>query len=673
MKYIVVDIEVAGESEHLSRSLSYYSDNSKITLINFIVYENKEAISFSDLLIESTKNKPNIICIDYLGQSEEVNKVLERLFLSFMEDEHVIKVAHNAIFDRVCLTKKFKKVNQKNWFCTKTFALFCGLPCWLIQLAELFFNIKDFKNIYKDTFKFMKLKKVNELIEKNYPFNLSYSYKYFKIYGKTDVSITNALLIFWANNLFFKTALENYIDSQIPLYDIDIKINNDGIPINYSMCELLLKIRNELLYKNYQEVEKQFPGLNVNSTQQLKKELSKLLNKEIKSIATDKIILLIGKNEKADLLINARLAGSKTSLSKINNILKYGNKSTLKHTLIMYGANTTGRWSGKYENFLNIPKTIYSKDEIKNIRQSLIEGYELDSIASLMDTPIQEILPRMMRSLIEAPKDYTFIVSDLKTIEPTLEFYITGDVKALTMCLQGDIYIMFASFIFNSPEEQITKKQRTKAKPVVLGCGYGMGPNKLKSYAESMGVMLTEQEAIEYHTKYHEFFSSVSKFHKTIQQAMINVLLSGKSIAIYGMIISKHESFIKSINCMISIKLISGRELMYRDVEFNNEGLSYMTVKNYREKLWGGKLVGHIVQATARDVFCEVLKNLNQTKYFKDIVFHVYDSIICKIKESEAEKLKPLFDKEFSQLPIWLTDFPGNKLLHESYVNKFFL
>ena len=34
----------------------------------------------------------------------------------------------------------------------------------------------------------------------------------------------------------------------------------------------------------------------------------------------------------------------------------------------MYGANTTGRWSGKYENFLNIPKTIYSKDEIKKYK-----------------------------------------------------------------------------------------------------------------------------------------------------------------------------------------------------------------------------------------------------------------------------------------------------------------
>ena len=74
--------------------------------------------------------------------------------------------------------------------------------------------------------------------------------------------------------------------------------------------------------------------------------------------------------------------------------------------------------------------------------------------------------------------------------------WLAGDNEMLDTIRSGrDPYKEFIVAQRGVAYDDVTKAQRTYAKPVILGCGYGLGGAGLVAYAGSMGVDMDETEA----------------------------------------------------------------------------------------------------------------------------------------------------------------------------------
>jgi DNA polymerase I-like protein with 3'-5' exonuclease and polymerase domains len=76
-----------------------------------------------------------------------------------------------------------------------------------------------------------------------------------------------------------------------------------------------------------------------------------------------------------------------------------------------------------------------------------------------------------------------------------------------------DLHKLVSGRVFDKPENELTKAERTKAKPINFGKPGGMGNTKLKQYAKvSYGVQLTDDEVQELSDAWFELFPEMRDF-----------------------------------------------------------------------------------------------------------------------------------------------------------------
>jgi len=85
--------------------------------------------------------------------------------------------------------------------------------------------------------------------------------------------------------------------------------------------------------------------------------------------------------------------------------------------------------------------------------------------------PVADILGGAIRHVIRAEEGKTLVACDLSSIESVVLGWITECHKVDDTFRNGrDTYKVFASEYYGTPYDEVTKKQRTFAKPPVLGC-----------------------------------------------------------------------------------------------------------------------------------------------------------------------------------------------------------
>ena len=106
---------------------------SSIDLTKSGVYRYTEAPDFQILLFGyAIDNKP-VQVID-LASGEEIPKNI----INMLYDPDVLKIAHNALFERVCLSRHFQKpISPEPWHCTMVHAYYLGLPGPLEDVARI--------------------------------------------------------------------------------------------------------------------------------------------------------------------------------------------------------------------------------------------------------------------------------------------------------------------------------------------------------------------------------------------------------------------------------------------------------------------------------------------------------------------------------------------------------
>ncbi|HCO72076.1 MAG TPA: hypothetical protein DIT57_08055 [Enterococcus sp.] len=244
----------------LNIDIETYSDED---LTKVGVYRYAERPNFEVLLFAYSIDDSDVECED-LTISEIPRHVLQAL-----TDKTVLKIAFNAQFERICLSKHLGipyYLDPKQWRCTMVHANELGLPASLGQCAK-YLNIKQKKDtrgtqLINYFSKPCKPTKANGMRTRNLPEHDPEKWQTFIDYCVQDVVVEMAI----ADKLNQFPVKE----SEWELYALDQNINDRGTEIDCELAVAAVEIMEDLTAENMDELKRITDLDNLNSLKQLK-------------------------------------------------------------------------------------------------------------------------------------------------------------------------------------------------------------------------------------------------------------------------------------------------------------------------------------------------------------------------------------------------------------------
>ena len=232
-----------------------------------------------------------------------------------------------------------------------------------------------------------------------------------------------------------------------------------------------------------------------------------------------------------------------------------------------------------------------------------------------------------------------------------------------------DIYRTLASQIYQIPEEQVTKAQRQFGKMGILGCGYGMGPDKFYQSCISARLVTTPEEAAQVVDIYRSYYEAIPRFWKQSEQALRSAFANPGKKFFFGRD-RQLVAFRRSDKEDLQVRLPSNRILFYPSPHevvrdgWSKPSLAYKTfmgTKAFSKTIYGGLIVENIVQAIARDLMAEAMLALDSAGF--PLTMTVHDEIVAEVHPwnvpelLEAKGTRSLEDI-MTTPPDWATDLP---------------
>lgn len=297
-----------------------------------------------------------------------------------------------------------------------------------------------------------------------------------------------------------------------------------------------------------------------------------------------------------------------------------------------YGANRSGRWSGKIIQLQNLPQN--HMPDLEQAR-NLVKRGNYDVLEMLYDS-VPEVLSELIRTAFIPRPGYKFIVADFSAIEARVLSHLAQESwRNKVFANNGDIYCASASAMFGVTVEKHGQNShlRQKGKISELGLGYGGGCGALKSMG-ALDMGLAEEELQSLVDAWRTSNPNIVQFWWDVDKA-VKIAIKQKTTT------ETHGIYFIYQSGMLFIKLPSGRKLTYVKPkigvnQFGGESVTYegvgATKKWERIESYGPKFVENIVQAISRDILSYAMHTLKS--YF--ICGHVHDELIieCNIDES---------------------------------------
>jgi DNA polymerase bacteriophage-type len=356
-------------------------------------------------------------------------------------------------------------------------------------------------------------------------------------------------------------------------------------------------------------------------------------------------------------VLRRRLGLSQAAVAKFAKIEDLAIGGRVHGLLQMYGAGRTGRWSGRAVQLQNLKRPTMrdpdrAADTLRDAPAVFPMLYTLEDLGSLI------------RSAFCAPSGKRLVVADLASIESRVLGWVAGCPSLNAVFRDGrDPYKAFAAEWLGKPEEDVTKGERNTAKPGVLGCGYGLGPDGLLKYADSMGVTLDREQAVSTVGTFRKVYREIVLLWRSLEGAFRQAAILRESAQCGVLRVEPNERF-------TTIRLPSGRKLWYLDVEGGAGDLSFMGMDQFSHKwdrirTYGARLVENVVQAIARDILLHGL--LRARERGLSIVGHVHDEILCEEPADQAENALEALRAAMTDTPPWA---PGLLLGAAGYVSQ---
>ena len=231
---------------------------------------------------------------------------------------------------------------------------------------------------------------------------------------------------------------------------------------------------------------------------------------------------------------------------------------------------------------------------------------------NLQNIPVRKELGSQIRKMFIAAPGKVLVDADYSQIELRLLAHISGDERMQGAFNSGeDVHRVTASQVFNTPLEEVSSIQRSRAKAVNFGIVYGISAWSL---AQDIGVF--PNEAKEYMDAYLEKYSGVREYMKRIVEQ------------------AKADGYVKTL--------------------YNRRrALPELKSSNFNMRSFGERVALNMpIQGTAADIIkiamVNVYKRLRSEKLKAKLILQVHDELICECPEDEAEKVSHILAEEMS-------------------------
>ncbi len=621
------------------------------------VYRYAEDPDFEVLLFGVSIDGGPVQCYDLKSGENLPPEIVSGLL-----DKSVMKIAFNAQFERICLSRHLGKyLAPVSWRCTMVSSLALGLPGSLEAVGAVLGLEKQKMKEGKDLIRYFcipcKETKTNGRRTRNLPSHAPQQWELFKAYNIRDVETEMAIADKISRFPVGDQVWEQYV--------LDQYINDAGVEIDAVFVEKAIEC-DETLREKYISRAREITGLdNPNSPLQIKDWLSEhglqmesLSKKDVRAA----IPTAIGDVKE---VLELRQLTSKSSVKKYTAMESCRCKDGRAHGLLQFlGAGRTGRWAGRLVQVQNLPRNEISDLEVARnlIRSGCFEAAEL-----LYDS-VPDVLSQLIRTAFIPHNNNKFIVADYGQVEARYLSWMAGEKWRMEVFENDeDIYCASASQMFGVPVEKhgINGELRQKGKISELALGYG-----------GSSMALLAMGAIEQGLKEEELKPLVDSWRAA--NPKIVKLWWDTGDAVIKTVKDKLPQQVKNIRTryesgFLIITLPSGRELFYAkpriiENEYGRESVTYEGVgaaKRWeRIESYGPKFIENVTQAACRDLLAEAMLRLDKAGY--KIVMHVHDEVII---EAPMDADVDTVCRIMSQTPSWAE---GLKLTAAGYECMFY-
>ena len=394
---------------------------------------------------------------------------------------------------------------------------------------------------------------------------------------------------------------------EMPLSEVLADMQYQGIYVDKEKLQEFgneLKTRlNELTSEIYELAGEEF---NINSPKQLGEILFEKLqlpmgrkNKKGYSTGVEVLEKLKDVHPIIEKLLEYRQIG-KLNSTYVEGLIPCINENTHKiHSSFHQTVTATGRISSTDPNLQNIP----TRNELgKNLRKVFIPEY-----------------------------NKTFIDADYSQIELRVLAHISNDEHMIDAFNKDeDIHKQVASKVFDTPIDEVTKEQRTRAKAVNFGIVYG-----ISDFGLSEQLKIPRKEAKQYIEQYLDKYQGIKQFMEDIVET------------------AKTEGYVETL---------FHRRRYIPEIKSNN----------YMVRQFGSRIAMNTpIQGTAADIMklamINVYKELQNKNLKSKIILQVHDELLIEAVEEEKEQVEKILKQEMEnviklKVPLKIDIEEGNNL-----------
>lgn len=628
------------ELKTLSLDLETFSD---VDLSKCGVYKYASSPAFEILLFGYSVDGGDVQMVDLACGGEIPADILTAL-----EDERVMKWAYNAQFERICLSKFLgfpvgSYLDPSSWHCSMVWAATLGLPMSLENVGVVLGLEKQKLTEGKDLIRYFcvpcKPTKANGGRMRNLPEHDMEKWQRFKAYNLRDVEAEMQI-----QQRLAKFPVPDFVWEE---YRQDQEINDRGIGVDMDMVRQAIAMDGRSKAELSAAMQELTELDNPNSVQQMKQWLA---DNGMETDSLDKKAvagLLQDAPEPLKTVLALRQQLARSSVKKYQAMENAVCTDSRAHGMFaFYGANRTGRYSGKIIQLQNLPQ-----NHIPDLAQAreLVKCGDYDALSVLYED-IPDTLSQLIRTAFVPQDGRKFIVADFSAIEARVIAWIAGERWRLRVFEDGgDIYCASASQMFHVPIEKhgVNGHLRQKGKIAELALGYGGSVGALKSMG-ALDMGLAEEELQPLVNAWRDSNPNITEFWWDVDHAVKECIKKRRPTETHGIRFDYQSG-------MLFITLFSGRRLAYvkpriGENRFGGESVTYMgvgsTKKWERLESYGPKFVENIVQATARDILCYAMQTLKNCA----IVATVHDEIII---EADRRMSVEAVCEQMGRTPPW--------------------
>lgn len=613
---------------------------SSVDLAKAGVYKYAESEDFTVLLFAYSYDDQPVVVLDLTKQD------LPYEIIQDLNDTAVLKKAHNAQFERVCLSAYLRNMGELNkylqpegWYCTMVHSSMCGLPSSLKQVGDALGLSEDKKKLAtgQSLIRYFcmpcKPTKVNGGRTRNRPEDDPQKWQEFIRYNQRDVEtemeIEQRLL-----------SLYKVPDLELSRYWLDQHISDLGVGVDMDLVHKVLDY-GEVHQQQVLDEGERLSGVSISSVTQLKAWIKEKTGQTITSLtkATMDDLIANQSDQTVKRVLELRKESGKISVKKYDVFERAVCEDGRIHGILQFYGARTGRWAGRLIQPQNLPRNSF--DDFDQARV-LVKTEDWDLLDMLYPS-LNDVFSTLIRTALIPSEGKAYAVADYSAIEARVIAWLADERWRMDAFHNGkDIYCQSASMMFGVPVEKHGQNShlRKKGKVAELACGYGGNIGALKAFgADKMG--LTETDMADIISKWRSASPNICLLWKTFDRMVSRaVKLPGRPIqGPKGITFTVRDS-------LLEVKLPSSRCLIYQNPRFETEagfgtrftfdGLNQTTRKWEPISTWGGKLTENIVQAIARDCLAIAIDRMAAMNYLP--VMHIHDEVVVEVPAADREK-----------------------------------